>query len=87
MSEAMARYTIIGNGVAGNTAALTLARAEPGARIDVYTAEPHPYYPRPRLPAFLAGELGLEQLYIEGKKYVGWGKEKLEALLQEALAS
>lgn len=58
-------FTIIGNGVAGNTAALTLARVAPGAQIDVYTAEAHPYYPRPLLPAFLAGDLSLKRLYFQ----------------------
>lgn len=58
-------FTIIGNGVAGNTAALALSRLVPGARIDLYAAEAHPYYPRPLLPEFLAGELDLEHLYFK----------------------
>lgn len=58
-------FTIIGNGVAGNTAALTLSRLVPGARINVYAAEAHPYYPRPLLTEFLAGELDLEHLYFK----------------------
>lgn len=58
-------FTIIGNGVAGNTAALALSRLVPGARINVYAAEAHPYYPRPLLTEFLAGELDLEHLYFK----------------------
>lgn len=66
-------FAIVGNGVAGITAAVALARARPGARIDLYAAEAHPYYPRPLLPAFLAGELSLERLYFQP---VSWYAER-----------
>jgi len=58
-------FTIIGNGVAGNTAALTLSRIAAGEQIDLYAAEPHPYYPRPLLPEFMTGELDQERLYFK----------------------
>jgi nitrite reductase (NADH) large subunit len=51
---------IIGNGVAGVTAARYLSEA--GAEVEVYTQEAHHYYPRPRLQKFLAGEIGLDEL-------------------------
>ena len=66
-------YVIIGNGVAGNTAALTLSRIAVGERIDLYAAEPHPYYPRPLLPEFMAGELDQEGLYF---KPASWYAER-----------
>jgi nitrite reductase (NADH) large subunit len=56
------RYVIVGGGVAGVTAAIDLARLGAG-QIDVYSAEPYPYYYRPRLPYFLAEEVPLEDLY------------------------
>ncbi len=58
----MSRATaiIIGNGVAGVTAARALSDA--GVQVEVYTQEAHHYCPRPRLQSFLAGELELEQL-------------------------
>jgi len=52
------RCVIVGNGVAGVTA----ARA--GAEVEIYTQETHHYYPRPRLQRFLAGEMELEDLYF-----------------------
>jgi nitrite reductase (NADH) large subunit len=54
------RFVIIGNGVAGVTAARALSDA--GAEVEVYTQEAHHYYPRPRLQSFLAGEIELEKL-------------------------
>jgi nitrite reductase (NADH) large subunit len=57
------RHVIVGSGVAGITAAIELARRDAG-EILVYGAEPYPYYYRPRLPYFLAGEIPQEQLYV-----------------------
>lgn len=51
----MDRYVIIGNGVAGVTAAQSIARARPGADLHIYAAEPYPYYRRPQLPDYIAG--------------------------------
>jgi nitrite reductase (NADH) large subunit len=53
---------IIGNGVAGVTAARALSDA--GAGVEVYTQEAYHYYPRPRLQRFLAGEIELEDLTL-----------------------
>lgn len=53
---------IIGNGVAGITAALELARRKAGG-VDVFTSEPYHYYYRPRLPSFIAGELSEKELF------------------------
>ncbi|HUW15211.1 MAG TPA: FAD-dependent oxidoreductase [Anaerolineae bacterium] len=66
-------FAIIGNGVAGNTAALALSRIAAGIPIDLYAAEPHPYYPRPLLPEFIAGEMDRERLYF---KPASWYAER-----------
>ncbi len=52
----MTRYLVVGNGVAGVTAAQAIASAEPGADIHIYAAEPYPYYRRPQLPDYIAGQ-------------------------------
>ncbi|MBC7251362.1 MAG: NAD(P)/FAD-dependent oxidoreductase [Anaerolineae bacterium] len=57
------RHVIIGGGVASITAAIELARRQAG-EIELYTAERYPYYFRPRLPYFLAGEIAQEDLYV-----------------------
>jgi len=56
------RFVIIGNGVAGVTAARILAERGAGGEVEVYTRESFHYYPRPRLQSFLAGESKLEEL-------------------------
>jgi nitrite reductase (NADH) large subunit len=53
----MQRYVIVGNGVAGVTAAQSIVRADPAAEVHIFGAEPYPYYQRPRLWEFLAGEI------------------------------
>jgi nitrite reductase (NADH) large subunit len=54
------KFVIIGNGVAGVTAARALS--EGGVEVEVYTQEAYHYYPRPRLQKLLAGEIELEEL-------------------------
>ena len=53
----MRRYVVVGSGVAGVTAAQGIKRADPSAQVDVLSAEQYPYYQRPRLWQFLAGEI------------------------------
>ncbi len=69
----MSNYVIIGNGVAGVTAAQGIARAESSASVHIYGAEPYPYYQRPRLWEFLAGEIDQEELYFRS---LDWYAEK-----------
>src|SRR5947209_14989845 len=49
------RYVIIGNGVAGTTAADTLRKNDPNCSIHLFTNEPYPLYNRVSLPRFLQG--------------------------------
>jgi nitrite reductase (NADH) large subunit len=60
----MQRYVIVGNGVAGVTAAQSIVRADPSAEVHIFGAEPYPYYQRPRLLEFLAGEIEQQTLYF-----------------------
>ena len=55
------RFVIVGAGVAGITAAMDLARRNLGEVI-IYSDEEYPYYYRPRLTEFLAGNLTMSQL-------------------------
>jgi nitrite reductase (NADH) large subunit len=52
----MNRYVIVGGGVAGTTAALDLRRLDPAAAVTLVGEEPYPYYYRPKLWEYLAGE-------------------------------
>src|SRR3954451_13906069 len=49
------RYVIIGNGVAGTTAAENLRKNDPNCSIHLFTNEPYPLYNRVSLPRFLQG--------------------------------
>jgi nitrite reductase (NADH) large subunit len=60
----MPRHLIVGNGVAGVTAAQNVARADPSAEVHVYGGEPYSYYQRPRLWQYLAGEVEQDDLYF-----------------------
>jgi len=55
-------YLIVGGGVAGVTAAQAIVRADPAARVSVLGAEPVPYYYRPRLWEFIAGQIEQDAL-------------------------
>jgi len=58
------RFVIIGNGVAGVTAAKSLAEGGTGTEVEVYAREAYHYYPRPRLQEFLAGQMEIEDVYF-----------------------
>jgi nitrite reductase (NADH) large subunit len=56
------KHVIVGNGVTGFTAAQAIARADPTAGVHVLGAEPHPYYRRPLLWEFIAGQIDQDAL-------------------------
>ncbi len=51
------KHLIIGNGVAGTTAAYEIRKADPSSSIHVLSEEPYPFYSRIRLPEFLSGNI------------------------------
>ena len=55
---------IVGNGVAGVTAARTIKTKNPETRVSIYTDESYQYYPRPRLYEVLSGEAELQEVYM-----------------------
>ena len=63
------KHVIVGNGVAGVTAAQAIVRADSSAEVHLFGAEPYPYYRRPRLWEFIAGETEREALYF---RPAGW---------------
>jgi len=60
----MKKYLIIGNGVAGTTAAEYIAKSDEQARITIVTQENTPFYSRIRLHEYIAQETTPEQLII-----------------------
>ncbi len=57
MTQKRTRYVIIGNGVAGTTAAEHLRKADPNSEVHLIGAEPYPLYNRVALPPFLKGDV------------------------------
>ncbi len=57
------RYVIIGNGVAGVTAAQALVQADPGGEVHIFGREPYLYYRRPLLWEFIAGQIEQEAVF------------------------
>lgn len=60
----MRRYVVVGSGVAGVTAAQTVARTDPGSEVHLLGGEPFPYYQRPRLWALIADQIEERELYF-----------------------
>ena len=57
------RAVIVGNGLAGTMAAKSLRELDPSVEIEIFAQERYPYYPRPNLIEFVAGNLPYEKLF------------------------
>lgn len=78
------RYVIIGNGVAGTTAAETLRKNDPNCSIQLITNEPYPLYNRVSLPRFLQGVLEEKRVMIRD---FAWHEQRNIQLLTETLVT
>lgn len=58
------KYLIIGNGVAGTEAALTIRKNDPQGEVTIVSRSEHLFYYRPRLIEYLAGEVTLDSFTI-----------------------
>jgi nitrite reductase (NADH) large subunit len=58
------KHVIVGNGVAGVTAAQTIVRADPDAEVHIFGGEPFPYYRRPLLWELIAGRIDEDAVYF-----------------------
>lgn len=57
---------VIGNGIAGNTAALTVKKGNPQANLTLISQENYPLYSPCVLPHYLAGKIDRNQLFLKG---------------------
>lgn len=64
-----ASYVIIGNGVAGATAADQIRKNDDQGSITVFSQEPEPFYYRPRLPELVAGETELAKFTLHDESW------------------
>lgn len=74
----MKKYLIIGNGVAGTTAAEKIRQNDPAGEITIVTDEDIPFYYRIRLPDYLCGEIAEPELIA---KKDAWYEEKKISLI------
>src|SRR5260370_34159470 len=58
------RYVILGNGIAGQTAAEELRKLDAEASIVMIAAERHPLYNRVALPRYLRGQVRREKVFM-----------------------
>jgi NAD(P)H-nitrite reductase large subunit len=78
------RYVIVGNGVAGTTAADTLRKLDPNCSIHLITNEPYPLYNRVSLPRFLQGVIGEQKVMIRN---LAWHEQRNIQLLTETMVT
>ncbi len=78
------QYVIIGNGIAGTTAAQTLRKNDPNCSIYLITDEPYPLYNRVSLPRFLQGVLTEQKVMIRNRE---WHEQQGITLLTETTAT
>ena len=78
------RYVIIGNGIAGTTAADTLRKNDPNCSIHLLTNEPYPLYNRVSLPRFLQGVL-IEQKVM--MRDFAWHEQRNITLITETMVT
>ena len=65
----MKRYVIIGNGIAGISAAETIRSLDRTGKIIVVAAEPYPLYSRPGIAYYLLGRVNEERLFCRQTDY------------------
>ncbi len=78
------RYVIIGNGIAGTTAADTLRKNDPSCSIHLLTNEPYPLYNRVSLPRFLQGVIVEQKVMIRD---VAWHEQRNIKLITETMVT
>ena len=81
----MRKYVIIGNGVAGATAAEKIKAGDPGGSITIYTDEPVPFYYRVRLPDVIAGQVDLAKITLRTKDW--YDQQQITLYLGEAVSA
>ena len=62
--QSISRYVIIGNGIAGTSAAEALRKANAQCQITLITDEPYPLYNRISLPPYLKKKIPLQKVFL-----------------------
>ena len=84
MTRHARRYVIIGNGIAGTTAADTLRKNDPNCSIHLLTNELYPLYNRVSLPRFLQGVIVEQKVMIRD---FAWHEQRNITLVTETMVT
>ena len=76
----MTTYLIIGNGVAGNSAAETVRRIDPAGKILMFSKEKDYFYYTPALPEYLGGEKQVKDFIIHDAQW--YEKNRIDLFLE-----
>jgi len=80
----MKNYLIVGNGVAGTTAAKNIRKQDKEGKITIVTDEDFPFYWRIRLNEYLAGDLTEEALAAQKAQW--YGDQRIDLKLKTLIA-
>ncbi len=75
------QFIVVGNGIAGITAASTIRKFNKEASITIITKESHPTYSACILPNYLSGEIKRDTLFIKSLQY--YSKNQMSLILSE----
>jgi NADH oxidase (H2O2-forming) len=75
------QFVVVGNGIAGLTAAQAVRRLDKEAGITIISEEPHPTYSPCVLPDYLTGEIAREKVFV--REYQDYSRENLQLITSE----
>ena len=78
------KYLIVGNGVAGTTAAAAIRKTDSTGEIRMITEEAYPFYSRIRLMEYISGEVDLSKLQIKNQAW--YEENKIQLALNSRVA-
>jgi nitrite reductase (NADH) large subunit len=78
------KYVIIGNGVAGTTAAAAIRKTDPAGEIQIITEEAYPFYSRIRLMEYISGEVDLAKLQLKNQSW--YEENKIQLVLNRRIS-
>ncbi|MDA3899556.1 MAG: FAD-dependent oxidoreductase [Spirochaetes bacterium] len=81
----MAKYLIIGNGVAGTEAAITIRKMDPDAKIIIFAESSHLLYYRPKLVEYIGSSIESEKLRIYDSNF--YAEKQIEINLNTRIVS
>ncbi|MEW6108319.1 MAG: FAD-dependent oxidoreductase [Nitrospirota bacterium] len=79
------KYLVIGNGVAGTTAAASIRKIDSTGEIKIISDEPYPFYSRIRLIDFLCGDVDEKGLTIRKDNW--YDENKIELILNTSISN